>query len=350
MQNESDPNAAGKADDDSLSEEGLIALFDQEPEEETETTEEEESNEAEETEEAEEESTEEAETEEEAEESDEEAGGINLDELTDEQWETVRTKLKSRAAADIRRLKRENEALKNQVSQQASQPNQSTAQPEPAESPLLKGVETSEQLTAKATELKKMAKAIEALLDDNEDASLDEIIENGGQSYTKRQWKSGLRNIRDALDEAIPYKAHVFRQEEQWAAEGKHWEETAARQVPAIGDENSTIGKLHHAMMGDPRIEKIRKASPELIPQLSFLLAHAANSIEITSTKGKKSPAKEAAPTTTGTKVKAKPPASPSGVAASAPKAGDPKAKVREVKEKRFHDSGDPEDLIAAWS
>lgn len=343
MQDKSDPNDGGQNPaNDELSEDALVALLaggNQEfaEEEETEDAEEEES-------EDEDEQADEADEAEDEEEDEPENEGINLDDLTDEDWEVVRKKLGSRAAKDIPKLKRENQQLRQANEQlQAQQQTSSTAEPEPVESPLFKGVETTEQLQAKATELRKQAKFIEALLDDNDGLSADEEIEHGGNSYTKRQWKQALRNTRDALDEALPYLQHKFQQRDKWKQEGEQWTAAAQQQFPELSDESSEFSKLHSRMMGDPKIEKIRKASPELIPQLGFLLAHACRSIA-----GGAKPKKAEKPTTTGTKVKVKAPANPSGVAATPLKAVNHKAKEAQVKSKRFSETGDPEDLVAA--
>lgn len=344
MNDQSDPNAAGtNAVDESLSMSALIGMMEKEEAEpeQPETTEV--AEEATETEEAEEvdDTTEETE-EEEADEAPEGDSRIDLDNLTPEQWETVRTELKSKAAKEFPEYRRKLKERDDRIAQLESQLTPKTAQPQPAESPLLAGVENAEQLAAKVTELQANAEAIEALLDDHEGYAADDIIELGTHSHKKSEWKHALRNIRKTLDKAVPYKQHEFQQGEVLAQQTEAWNTAARKQVPEIDNGESEVGQRFKAMLDDPLLKEVRQKVPGIAPQLEYLLAHACRSLF--GDKGK--PAKVVTPP--GTTQKAKPPASPAGgVAAGAVKPDAVKAKRIEAAKAKYEKSGSKEDLVA---
>jgi hypothetical protein len=343
MSIQTDPNAGGQSErDDSLSESDLIDLMageDEQQEDTEETDEDTEETDAE-------EEVEETETEEEETESDdEETEGIDLENLTDEQWELVRTRLKSRAAADIQRLKRESKAKDAQIAALQGQQPQAATSAEPVESRFLKDVDTVEKLSEKVVALKKLAKDTERILDDHDDYGPQDYIEVGDKSYTKRQLKELSREIRDTLDEAVPYYQSKFQRHSLIEQESVEAMTRVRKSVAEMSDEKSPVAKTFKDLTDSEMFQKICNAVPEARPVLTLLAGFGTKGILAASAR------KGTAPAATGKPSRANPPSTPSGAAApSQGRSGDPKGKKAAVLEKRFQESGDPEDLIKAMS
>jgi len=334
MKNQVQPSETAKnSKDDTTSESDLIAFLaggdESEATEEAEETEEEPEEETE-TEEAEAE-TEEEETEEEP----EETQGIDLDNLTEEEWDAIRAKLKSGAAARIgkltAKLKAQEEAL-NQL--KSAQPQQAPA-PEEVSSRFLEGIDTTEALTAKVSELKKLGKETARLLLDHEDYGPNDIIEVGERKFTKRQLRALDLEVREALDEAVPYKASQLHRKTVLDQEAVKIEAKLREEVKELEDEESPVAKGFAELTASPVYQKIIKSDPEAKVFMPYLVGHALRSIH-----GKT--AKAIQPVTAAKTPKAKPPGAPSSVAAGSPKSDKTSgAKMRE----RAEQTGSREDL-----
>ena len=92
-------------------------------------------------------------------------------------------------------------------------------------------------------------------------------------------------------------------------------------------------------MIADPLVQQVRDRVPDLAPQLSYILAHAARSMNSLQAKPK-------TPVAT-VKVQAKVPASPFG-AAGARSGVQPARKAVEQAKEQFEKTGTVEDFIAA--
>jgi hypothetical protein len=327
--------------DDSLSESALVALMageDQETEE-PETPDGDPEDEPEPEPEAEE--VEEPE-EEEPEEQPEGVEGIDFDSLTDDQWEVVRTKLKSRAAADIQALKRENRAKDETIAAlQGQSQQQPTAPAKAVASRFLEGIESTEQLTGKVEELEALAETIEATLDDHEEYGPNDPFQVGDQTYTKKQLRDLSREVRFALTKAVPSKqAEIASVAESEQLLEKAKAEAVSR-VPELADENSDVSKNFNALLKSPNYQKAAKAMPELMPML-----HLAGAMWVKTflEKPKAKPAQQ--PAATGAKPKAKPPGTPSGVAAMPPARTETKTKQIEAARKQYEATGSSNDLV----
>jgi len=324
---------------DDLSEAALVALWETEVQEtdEPETPEEEAEVESEEEPEAEE--AEELE-EEESEEEPEGVDALDLDSLTDEQWEVVRTKLKSRAAADIQSLKRENRAKDETIAALQAQQPQTVTAVEPVKSRFLEGVDNDEKLAEQVTRLKKLTKDIRTTLRKHADYGINEPFQVDGETFTR----GGLEDLRDeveeALTEAVPSKQAEFRR----IAESEQLLETAKAEalsrVPALADEKSEVTKNFKAVTESPNFKKLFEAFPESRPMLHLMAALAVGN----ASKGKTEPVK--APVTTGTKPKAKPPSTPSGVAVQPAAKSDAKTKRIQEARRRYEENPTQENLI----
>lgn len=327
---------ANNSKDDTTSESDLIAFL--AGGDETEATEE-----AEETEEETEESTEteeveaeaETETEEEETEAEAEAQGLDLDNLTEEEWEIVRAKLKSGAAARISKLTAQLKAKEETISAlKTTQPQQAPA-PEEVTSRFLKGIETVESLTAKVSELKKLGKETARLLLDHEDYGSNDIIEVGEQKFTKRQLRTLDLEVRETLDEAVPFKSSQLHRAELLKQEAVKVEAKLKEEVRELSDEESPVAKGFAELTASPVYLKIVNSDPEARVFMPYLVGHALRSIHGKATKAIQ-------PVTAAKTPKAKPPGSPSSVAAGSPK--DAKTSGSKMRE-RAEQTGSREDL-----
>lgn len=334
-----------------LSESDLIAMMteegQQQPEEEAEESTEEPTDDADAEETETEEDTEEAEDDTTGEETEGDPEAIDFDSLTDEQWEVVRTKLKSKAAADIQRLKREAKAKDEQIQALRNQQPQSvTPDPEPVESRFLQGIETPEQLAEKVAALKKLAKDTDRLLDDHEDHGPNDLIEVGSQAYTKKQLRQLSRELRETLVEAVPYHQAKFQRQTLIEKDLQGVKERLKAEVRDLEDENSEVAKTFKGLTESALFQSIFKTNPEAKPVLTLLAGFGAKAII------GKAAAKSATPkAATGKIPKASPPSTPSGAAAATPARGlPPKEKVKANFERRFEETGSAEDLVKAMS
>lgn len=324
MSNQVNPNEGGQSpqQESPLTVEALTAILAGEveaQEEETEETEEEtdESTESEET----EESTEE---EEETEEEPEATDGIDLDNLTDEQWELVRTKLKSGAAARIGKLTALNKAKDEAITALKNQQPQQAAPLEEVTSRFLEGIEDAEALQAKVAELKKLGKDTARLLLDHEDYGSNDLIDVGEKQYTKKQLRALDLEIKETLIEAVPFKQEQFRKREFIENEAVRVREKLESEVKELSDEKSPIAINFKELTESDLFKRITKQFPEAKAVLPYLTGHALRSIH-----GKP---KQTVATATGKTPKAKPPGSPVGAAAApakTPLSTDP-SKLRE--------------------
>lgn len=333
------PISGGKAaSDESLSEADLIAQMAGEGsqrEEEPEETEEESEEDAE-TEEVEETETEE----EEAEEETEEPEGVDLNDLTDDQLEAYRIKFKSKLAADVAKLRRTNREKDAEIERLKARPPEQAPEPEAAESRFLKGIESPEQLKEKVAELKKLAKDTDRLLFDHEDYGPNDLIEVGEQSYTKKQLRQLVAEVREALDEAVPYLQSKFQKLTLVESELAAVQERLKKEVPELDDENSEAGKAFKGISESTLFQDLIKHRPEAKPFLTLLFGHGLKSLFSKQAK--------AVPAATGKQPKAKPPSSPSSAAAPAQaKAGSGKAKAVEAAQRRYEENPTQENLIA---
>ena len=334
MKDQVQPNeTANNSKDDTTSESDLIAFLaggdESEATEEAEETEDETEEEAE-TEEA------EAETEEEeAEDEAEETEGINLDNLTEEEWDAIRAKLKSGAAARIGKLTAKLKAQEEALNQLKTAQPQLASAPEEVSSRFLDGIETLEDLTAKISELKKLGKETARLLLDHEDYAASDIIEVGEKKFTKRQLRALDLEVRETLDEAVPYKTNVLHRAELLKQEAVKVDAKLREEVKELADEESPVAKGFAELTASPVYQKIIKSDPEAKVFMPYLVGHALRSIHGKATKAVQ-------PVTTAKTPKAKPPGSPSGVAAGSPK--DAKTSGTKMRE-RAEQTGSREDL-----
>lgn len=267
----------------------------------------------------------------------EEQEPIDLLSLTAEQIQDLAKRGRSRLLSDLGKLRAEKRHLEQQLAAQA----EAKPLPKPLANNPFSALTSVAEIEAKRDELEKVAEETDRILEDHEDYGADDIITLGDNEFTKRQIRQANRNARDAMLKFLPAQhAEIVRAEQRKQAQ-QQFEERIPQDVPEAAEAESTVGKLYQSMVADPIVDQVRQQVPDIAPQLSYLLAHAARSIAQTQASPR---TRQAAP---GQAPKAKVPDAPAG-AAAARSGAKPAAKRSEQAIQHFEKTGRPEDLIAA--
>lgn len=271
----------------------------------------------------------------EAEETEENGQPIDLLSLSPEQIQALAKIAKSRLLADVGTLRAENRILKAELNKP---PADAKPLPEPIPDNPFKELKTLDEVAAKIKELEKVADETDRILEDHEDYAADDVITLGDKEFTKKEIRNANRNARNAMVKFLPAQAAQIQRSGQLKAMEEHFNAAIPTEIPELADAENPIAKLHQSMIADPLVAQVRERVPDLAPQLSYLLAHAARSIN--SLKGKpKTPV-------AAVKVQAKVPASPLG-AAGARSGAQPVRKAVEQARARYEKSGSSADWQA---
>lgn len=223
--------------------------------------------------------TEEVEAETDPEEEEEEDGQeIDLLSLTTEQIQELAKKGKSRLLQRIGELTAQKHALEEKLN--AAKPDAKPLQPAiPAESNPFRDLKTLDEVQAKFVELEKVAEETDRILEDHEDYAADDVITVGDKEFTKKEIRLANRNARNAMLKFLPAQSAEIQKGEQLKVMEENFNAAIPKEIPEIADEGSTVHKAYQSMLADPLVEQVRQRVPDLAPQLSYLLAHAASSI-----------------------------------------------------------------------
>jgi len=271
------------------------------------------------------------------EEPEEEREEIDLLDLTTEQIQELAKKGKSRLLHRVGELTAQKKALEEQLKSQLD------AQPQveaiPAEQNPFSHIETVADLQAQIKEMEKVAKDTDHILDEHEDYGLDDIIVIGDREFTKREIKKANRNARESLVKFIPAQHGELVKREQRVALEAHLTNLIPQEIPEFANEDSPLVKQFLAMMADPLVAQVKLRVPDLAPQLAYLLAHAAKSMQRSSKVATR--AKTAEPS------RSKVSGTPFGVGAakSTPKTAK---KAADQLEQKFQKSHSESDWVAA--
>jgi len=260
---------------------------------------------------------------------------IDFDSLSPEQLQAAAKKAKSRLLQDLGKLRAENRNLQAKLEENGAKTQ--SVKTIPQEQNPFGQLKTFEEIQAKHESFEVTLETTDRLLEEYEDYALDDIIEVGGQQFTKKQIKLANRNARDAIAKYLPAQASHLQTIENYKVANQQWQDMAKKEVPEINDEESEIGKAYSELVSDPLVKELKDKLPHLGVQIEYLLAHAARS-KFGSVKKVVQGA--------GEKLKVKPPASPVGAGAS--RAGQSGNSKYAEAMRKFEETGKTEDWLAA--
>lgn len=181
----------------------------------------------------------------------------------------------------------------------------------------------------------------EDILDENSDASSDEVIATiGDKEYTKSEVKRNLKEARKANKKYLPNQLQEINKREAYKAQSKHYENLEEQEIKWNNDEDSQEYKAYKEVSKSPLIEEINEAFPQYSHLMNYLLKHAINS------KLGRNPVKEKVEP-----AKAKKPRPPSNIGSNnlAPASNpstDKSNRVKKLKD-RLGDTNSAQDFIA---
>jgi hypothetical protein len=259
---------------------------------------------------------------------------VDLLNLSADQIRELAKKGKSRLLERIGELTAKNKALEEKFAAET----QGRVKEIPQEQNPFAKIDSFDALKAKYEELEKTLELTDSILEEHEDYGPDDIILVGDAEFTKKDIRKANRNARDGITKYLPAQNIHLARAQQQAELAAQYKEMAKQEIPEIEDTESDIGKNYQSWVSDQLVDKVKQQVPEIGFQIEYILAHAARSIF--GGAGKK------VPTSTGTKLKVEPPASPVG-AGAARSSVNPKGKQQEAY-KRFEASGSVDDWVAA--
>jgi len=258
--------------------------------------------------------------------------GLELDNLTENDWQGIADHLNSRGADRIAGLIKERSELRSTLEAREKQTEDPLARPSDPETNPYREIETVEELQAKAAEVDEMIEWGEDLLEDNEDTHSDAIIhEEDSREYTKSEIKTMLRSARKARSTHLKNRYAELQGLQHIEAERQQARQIAEDEFPWMKEEENPIRQRYEGVMSHPGLQALKDAFPEI----PLVLAHAADSIHRSEQRkqGKAPTAKQPS--------RLRPPENPSaGTAAPAKQVPGP-AKGLENLHQQFDSSGD---------
>ena len=207
----------------------------------------------------------------------------DVEDLTDDEIAELAKNGKSGLLRRIAELTAKRKLAEEKAAQlEAAMRQQQPAQPTPpkVENNPFATISKPEELAEKDKTYRDIIKWAERVLDEAETAMPDDVVTNeGGNQYTKRQLKQVLRNAREARDEYIPARYRELQEEVQRSQVEQALSQKAREELSWLNEEENETRKRYKVMTENPIFEKIKKAVPEAAPHISYLFAHAANSM-----------------------------------------------------------------------
>lgn len=259
--------------------------------------------------------------------------GVDLSAVSDADRAKLAALLKSKAVDRFGELTRKAKSLEEQLAQlKAEKEKEQPLQPSQKDNPFA-DIAKVEDLQTKFDEVNAHIEWAENLLDGAEGLSLDDVIEFNGQQYQKRAIKDSLKAARKAKEVFLPaqYKSVIEREERkiqrQLIEERTQKELAASLAVPEIK-------KAYEDIRSRINFDAIERVDPELAVILPEVLGHYAAS-------------KYRPKAANALKPALKPPASPAGVAGTAPSGGNKQDAMIKELSTRYAQTQSASDFIA---
>ena len=211
----------------------------------------------------------------------------------------------------------------------------------------LSNLDTTEKIEQKQEQAEAIVEKMEDVLFDSEGYGPDDVVfSEGGVELTRSQVRNVLKNARKDLKTYIPAQKKAVQQKEKAIQLEEKFQQAANKELPWLAESEGNLRKTYDSWVSDSRlVESMDKMHPEVKAQMSYLLAHALNSINqqqlLVQEPEKKKPNAESIK-----RPKPTPPTVPSGNASPADKKESPKSKKIRLAKERFEKSKSSEDWI----
>lgn len=210
---------------------------------------------------------------------------VDLSELTDEDIRELAEKGKSGLLKRIAELTAKRKAAEERAAlleAQIRQQQQSSAlEAKPLEIPeAIAKVNSVEELNKLYQSANDYIEWAEDVLFSSDHLGPDDIIvEDEGKKFTKREIKNYLVLARKNRDKFLPERLKQIKEAEQRKIQREALNAQMRREIKWLEGEDNDLRRRFEATIGDPIVQKIRKAVPEAEPILEYMVAHAVNSV-----------------------------------------------------------------------
>ena len=266
----------------------------------------------------------------------------DLDDLSEEEFQALVDKSRSRALSRYGELTAKAKAAEEKLAAYEAQMNAKKQEVDPLQregevkdNPY-KDIADIKGLQDKAEETSSVIEWAEDILFNSDGYAADDIVvEVEGKELTKADVRRSLLNARKSRDKYLPAQLKVIQAKQQGEQMKEAFQAQAVKELNWMQGEDNDVRRQYEAIMSDPRVEKLSTAlDPDVAAQLPYLLAHAANSIY----------GQKAAPAKTSPKLN--PPSNAFSNATRSEKAAPKSAKAINEMSKRFKETGNKNDFI----
>lgn len=266
---------------------------------------------------------------------------IDLDEMSEEDLSELGKKLGSKAVERFGKLTAQRKAAEEELQKLRASLEADSNDP-------LKGtqqiknnpygnIDTIEGIQKKADEVNNIVEWAEDVLFNADGYGPDDVVtEVEGKELTKADVRKSLLNARKSRDKFLPAQLNVIQSIEQGQKLRNDFENQAIHELSWLQGEDNDTRKQFQAMINDPRFVQLENSvAPDIAAQLTYLVAHAANSIY-----GRKPVAE------TKQSARLNPPKQPTGAGAQSERKANPKVKKVNEYKNRFSKTGSKSDFI----
>ena len=266
---------------------------------------------------------------------------IDLDELSEDDLSELGKKLGSKAVERFGKLTAQRKAaeeelqrLRESIENDANDPLKGKQQ---VKNNPYSYIETMEGIQEKADELNNIVEWAEDVLFNADGYGPDDVVtEIEGKELTKADVRKSLLNARKSRDKFLPAQLNVLKSFEQGQQIRDNYEDQAIEELDWLLDEDNDTRHQFEAMINDPRFAELENSvSPDIAAQLTYIMAHAANSLYGTKPV---SQFRQSA--------RLDPPSQPTGVGAQSERKLNPRVKKVNEYKNRFNETGSKSDFI----
>jgi hypothetical protein len=209
---------------------------------------------------------------------------IDFDQLSEAEIMKLAEKARSKALSRFGELTADKKALQQQIANLQAQlsktSNKSALETAPEIPPQIAALKSLDEVKAMSKQASEVVEWAETLLDQNEHLAYDDVVaEIDGKPMTKAQVKQHLKTARKTKDQFLPAQLESLQAATQRAALREAWNEKAKQELEWMSKEDDDVRKKYDALSTSELVAKIKKAVPEVEPDLDYILGHAINSI-----------------------------------------------------------------------